>query len=565
MDCVSSPSTGRPDRASPPSPAPWPPASGSTTSTPARCTGRSPSPPCAATSTPTDADAVGALVPDLDIDVDDGVVLVDGVDATIEIRGPEVTRAVSTVAANPAVRAELVEPPAGSGPTSTGGGVIEGRDIGSVVFPDADAQGVPHRLARGPGRPPGQGGDRPRLRDGRRRPRPPRRPRPGPRGAARSPRPATRSSSTPPTARSTRSSTRCSATSSRPWLSAVTETDPLRRRRPHVARRRRRCAPVVSYAIVRGASSCVAKLFGRHPAASAPRTSRPTGAFVLAPVHRSNIDFALTACSPSGRCGTWARTRSGSRSRSAASCRCSAPSRCTGARADREACGPARRSSRAARPLVMFPEGTRRSGPSSRTSSTAPPTWPLEDRRADLPARHRRQRADDAQGRQVPAAIAARAHRRRPHPAAGAQRRRAGCPRHAVRDLTERCRASSSASSTKPRPKSAADRRADGSGAARTPSHGAPSEACRRRAPGWPAAAGRRRRPRGGPTGRSATEPPTAAAATTSMATEQLAQLPGRREVLVLVGDADLLDAVGGARGGRAPRRPAPRGPTRRR
>ena len=43
----------------------------------------------------------------LDIDVDGGVVTVDGVDATIEIRGPEVTRAVSTVAANPEVRAEM--------------------------------------------------------------------------------------------------------------------------------------------------------------------------------------------------------------------------------------------------------------------------------------------------------------------------------------------------------------------------------------------------------------------------------------------------------------------------
>ena len=34
--------------------------------------------------------------------------MVDGVDATIEIRSPEVTRAVSAVAANPAVRKELV-------------------------------------------------------------------------------------------------------------------------------------------------------------------------------------------------------------------------------------------------------------------------------------------------------------------------------------------------------------------------------------------------------------------------------------------------------------------------
>ena len=37
----------------------------------------------------------------------DGTVVVDGVDATIEIRGPEVTRAVSIVAANPGVREEM--------------------------------------------------------------------------------------------------------------------------------------------------------------------------------------------------------------------------------------------------------------------------------------------------------------------------------------------------------------------------------------------------------------------------------------------------------------------------
>jgi cytidylate kinase len=85
---------------------------------------------------PADVDAVAGLAPTLEIDVTDGVVTVDGVDATIEIRGPEVTRAVSTVAANPAVRTELRDRQrrwAGE----RGGGVVEGRDIGSVVFPDA--------------------------------------------------------------------------------------------------------------------------------------------------------------------------------------------------------------------------------------------------------------------------------------------------------------------------------------------------------------------------------------------------------------------------------------------
>jgi cytidylate kinase len=86
---------------------------------------------------PTDADDVAKLVPDLEITVVDRSVEVDGVDASIEIRGPEVTRAVSAVAANPAVRAELRRRQQ-EWAASHDGGVIEGRDIGSVVFPDAD-------------------------------------------------------------------------------------------------------------------------------------------------------------------------------------------------------------------------------------------------------------------------------------------------------------------------------------------------------------------------------------------------------------------------------------------
>jgi CMP/dCMP kinase len=63
-------------------------------------------------------------------------VRVDGVDATIEIRGPEVSRAVSLVAANPEVRAELVRRQR-EWVEERSGGVLEGRDIGTVVFPDA--------------------------------------------------------------------------------------------------------------------------------------------------------------------------------------------------------------------------------------------------------------------------------------------------------------------------------------------------------------------------------------------------------------------------------------------
>jgi cytidylate kinase len=84
---------------------------------------------------PEDLDAVGALASTVVIEVAE-VVTVDGVDATVEIRGPEVTRAVSAVAANPAVRKEMVQRQR-EWADAHGGGVIEGRDIGSVVFPDA--------------------------------------------------------------------------------------------------------------------------------------------------------------------------------------------------------------------------------------------------------------------------------------------------------------------------------------------------------------------------------------------------------------------------------------------
>ena len=73
----------------------------------------------------------------IEMRLEGGRVLVDGTDATVEIRGASVTRAVSVVAANPAVRAELVARQR-EWARRRGGGVLEGRDIGSVVFPDAD-------------------------------------------------------------------------------------------------------------------------------------------------------------------------------------------------------------------------------------------------------------------------------------------------------------------------------------------------------------------------------------------------------------------------------------------
>jgi cytidylate kinase len=86
---------------------------------------------------PGDTDVVGRMAADVAIDVRPDGVVVDGVDASIEIRGPEVSRAVSIVAANPAVRAEMVRRQR-EWVATRGGGVLEGRDIGTVVFPDAE-------------------------------------------------------------------------------------------------------------------------------------------------------------------------------------------------------------------------------------------------------------------------------------------------------------------------------------------------------------------------------------------------------------------------------------------
>jgi cytidylate kinase len=86
---------------------------------------------------PEDVDPVARLAEKVDLEVGPVTVTVDGVDATVEIRGPEVTSAVSIVAANEGVRAELRRRQL-AWAHERGGGVIEGRDIGTVVFPDAE-------------------------------------------------------------------------------------------------------------------------------------------------------------------------------------------------------------------------------------------------------------------------------------------------------------------------------------------------------------------------------------------------------------------------------------------
>jgi cytidylate kinase len=87
---------------------------------------------------PGDAEAVAALARCLRIEVGERV-LVDGEDATAAIRTPAVDASVSVVAAIPAVRAEMVRRQR-AWVAERGGGVVEGRDIGTVVLPDADVK-----------------------------------------------------------------------------------------------------------------------------------------------------------------------------------------------------------------------------------------------------------------------------------------------------------------------------------------------------------------------------------------------------------------------------------------
>ncbi len=83
-----------------------------------------------------DADAVADMARAMALDVDEHVI-VDGHDATDAIRSAEVDSAVSIVAANPRVRAEMVRRQQ-AWVAGHGGGVVEGRDIGTVVLPHAD-------------------------------------------------------------------------------------------------------------------------------------------------------------------------------------------------------------------------------------------------------------------------------------------------------------------------------------------------------------------------------------------------------------------------------------------
>jgi len=91
---------------------------------------------------PDDEDALAALCGQLDIEfirmADGERVMVNGHDVSSAIRTPEISLLTARVSACPAVRAAMVEQQRRLG--RSGGVVLEGRDIGSVVFPHAEVK-----------------------------------------------------------------------------------------------------------------------------------------------------------------------------------------------------------------------------------------------------------------------------------------------------------------------------------------------------------------------------------------------------------------------------------------
>jgi len=111
---------------------------------------------------PPDArEALGAMLGDSRIELSGQTVRLDGEDVSKEIRTPGVTRFVSRVAAVPEVREVMVAKQRAAYPGENL--VAEGRDIGSVVFPDATAKfyltATPEERARRRARESGRGRD----------------------------------------------------------------------------------------------------------------------------------------------------------------------------------------------------------------------------------------------------------------------------------------------------------------------------------------------------------------------------------------------------------------------
>ena len=85
-----------------------------------------------------DEDAIAGLAARARIEVGDGAISVDAIDVRTAIRTPEIDAAAAAVARQPRVREVLIAQQRRIG--GRGGVVMEGRDIGTVVFPDADVK-----------------------------------------------------------------------------------------------------------------------------------------------------------------------------------------------------------------------------------------------------------------------------------------------------------------------------------------------------------------------------------------------------------------------------------------
>lgn len=85
-----------------------------------------------------DEAALGALLAGITVELADGRVLVDGRDVTDEIRTPEIAMLTSRLTAMKVVRDTMT--PLQRALAAAGGVVLEGRDTGSVVCPDAEVK-----------------------------------------------------------------------------------------------------------------------------------------------------------------------------------------------------------------------------------------------------------------------------------------------------------------------------------------------------------------------------------------------------------------------------------------
>ena len=86
-----------------------------------------------------DEHAVGKIAQDVTIELIDDKAILNGVDVSSDIRNPEINSVVSVIAAHSTVR-QAMRSQQQKWIHSMAGGVVEGRDIGTVVFPNAECK-----------------------------------------------------------------------------------------------------------------------------------------------------------------------------------------------------------------------------------------------------------------------------------------------------------------------------------------------------------------------------------------------------------------------------------------